>query len=163
MTYFQKRVKQGLDNEDYLKEYIEEDLNIKLDKTQKFVKYDFINIKEKMIVELKTREVIKNQYKTTIIGKDKIDFFLKKIQEGFIVYLYFGFKDGLYKIKLEEEIFNTFQISNIGCRFRENKKPHYEIPVDKLEFVNKISRIEGDYTEVLKKKLTIKTFSENVF
>lgn len=158
MTYFQKRVKQGLENEDFLKEYIEENLNIRLEKTQKFTKYDFINIEEKIIIELKTREVIRSQYKTTIIGKDKIDFFYKKIQEGFIIYLYFCFKDGLYKIKLEEEVFSTFKISNIGCRFREIKKPHYEIPVEELEFVNSICCLDGDYSKILKKKkLTIKT------
>jgi hypothetical protein len=42
-------------------------------------------------------------------------------------------------------------LSNIGCRFRENKKIHIEIPVEILEFVSSMTPLQGDCTERVNK------------
>ena len=47
----------------------------------------------------------------------------RNIQEGLRVIFYFGFKElGLYKFELNYENYKELKLSNIGCRFRENKK-----------------------------------------
>ena len=74
------------------------------------------------------------KYKTTIVGFDKIEKGLKFVEEGqriiFILVL---------------------KMSNIGCRFRENKKLHMEIPVELLEFVSNETPIQGEYSKKLEK------------
>ena len=54
------------------------------------------------------------------------------------------------------------KLSNIGCRFRETKKFHIEIPVEILEFVSCETPLQGDYTERVNKLLK-KYFLQFIF
>jgi hypothetical protein len=149
-NYFQARLSQGKMNEVFFKSIIEKDIKEKLKTNGDFDLFDFEN--ENYKIELKTREVERNKYKTTIIGYDKIQQGLKYIEENKNIIFYFGFKkDGLFKFKLTQDNYKDFKISNIGCRFRENKKPHLEIPVEILEFVCKECPIQDEYSLRLQK------------
>ena len=71
LNYFQSRVSQGKINEEFYKPIIEKDINTTLQSNNKFNLFDFENLNFK--VELKTREVERMKYKTTIVGYDKIE------------------------------------------------------------------------------------------
>lgn len=149
LNYFQSRVLQGKINEEFYKSIIENDIKDKLNSNNQFNLFDFENLNFK--VELKTREVERMKYKTTIVGYDKIEKGLEFIEEGKRVIFYFGFKnDGLFKFELNDENYKDLKMSNVGCRFRENKKLHMEIPVELLEFVSNETPIQGEYTKKLK-------------
>jgi len=150
LNYFQSRVHQGKINEEFYKPIIEKDIKDKLNSNNQFNLFDFENLNFK--VELKTREVEKTKYPTTIVGYDKIEKGLEFIKEGKRIIFFFGFKlSGLYKFELTDENYKDLKISNIGCRFRETKKKHLEIPVELLEFVSKDCPIQGEYSKRVSK------------
>ena len=148
-TYFQSRVNSGKMNEEFYKPIIEKDIKEQLKNNNTFNLFDFENFQFK--IELKTREVTLDKYKTTIVGYDKIEKGLEYIQEGLRVIFYFGFKEsGLFKFELNNENYKELKLSNIGCRFRSaagKEKLHMEIPVEILEFVSCETPLQGDYTE----------------
>jgi hypothetical protein len=151
-TYFQSRVNSGKMNEEFYKPIIEKDIKEQLKNNNTFNLFDFENFQFK--IELKTREVTLDKYKTTIVGYDKIEKGLEYIEEGLRVIFYFGFKEsGLYKFELNNENYKELKLSNIGCRFRESKKLHIEIPVEILEFVSLDCPLQGEYTEKVNKLL----------
>ena len=151
-TYFQSRVNSGKVNEDFYKPIIEKDIKEQLKNNNTYNLFDFENFNFK--IELKTREVTLDKYKTTIVGYDKIEKGLEYINEGLRVIFYFGFKEsGLYKFELNDENYKELKLSNIGCRFRESKKLHIEIPVQILEFVSLDCPLQGEYTERVNKLL----------
>jgi hypothetical protein len=151
-TYFQSRVNSGKVNEDFYKPIIEKDIKEQLKNNNTYNLFDFENFNFK--IELKTREVTLDKYKTTIVGYDKIEKGLEYINEGLRVIFYFGFKEsGLYKFELNNENYKELKLSNIGCRFRESKKLHIEIPVEILEFVSLDCPLQGEYTEKVNKLL----------
>ena len=51
------------------------------------------NIPRKILIELKSRRVNKNQYPSTMVGYNKIQKAIKKIEEGCEVYFTFAFQD----------------------------------------------------------------------
>jgi hypothetical protein len=139
-------------NEEFYKPIIEKDIKEQLKNNSNFNVFDFEN--ENFKIELKTREVTLDKYKTTIVGYVKIEKGLEYIQEGLRVIFYFGFKEsGLYKFELNNENYKELKLSNIGCRFKESKKLHIEIPVEILEFVSVDCPLQGDYTERVNKLL----------
>ena len=149
-TYFQSRVNSGKVNEEFYKPIIEKDIKEQLKNNNTLNLFDFEN--DNFKIELKTREVTLDKYKTTIVGYDKIEKGLEYIQEGLRVIFYFGFKEsGLFKFELNNENYKEFKLSNIGCRFRENKKLHIEIPVEILEFVSSMTPIQGEYSKRVNK------------
>ena len=149
-TYFQSRVNSGKMNEEFYKPIIEKDIKEQLKNNSNFNLFDFENFQFK--IELKTREVTLDKYKTTIVGYDKIEKGLEYIEEGLRVIFYFGFKEsGLYKFELNNENYKELKLSNIGCRFRESKKLHIEIPVEILEFVSSMTPIQGEYSRRVNK------------
>jgi len=151
-TYFQSRVNSGKMNEEFYKPIIEKDIKEQLKYNNTFNLFDFENFQFK--IELKTREVTLDKYKTTIVGYDKIEKGLEYIDKGLRVIFYFGFKEsGLYKFELNNENYKELKLSNIGCRFRESKKLHIEIPVEILEFVSLDCPLQGEYTERVNKLL----------
>ena len=154
-TYFQSRVNSGKVNEEFYKPIIEKDIKEQLKNINTFNFFDFENLQFK--IELKTREVERFKYKTTIVGYDKIEKGLEYIQEGLRVIFYFGFKEsGLFKFELNNENYKELKLSNIGCRFRSaagKQKMHIEIPVKILEFVSSMTPLQGDYTERVNKLL----------
>ena len=151
-TYFQSRVNSGKMNEEFYKPIIEKDIKEQLKNNNTFNLFDFED--ENFKIELQTREVTLDKYKTTIVGYDKIEKGLEYIEEGLRVFFYFGFKEsGLYKFELNNENYKELKLSNIGCRFRETKKLHIEIPVQILEFVSLDCPLQGEYTERVNKLL----------
>ena len=84
LNYFQSRVSQGKINEEFYKPIIEKDINTTLQSNNKFNLFDFENLNFK--VELKTREVERMKYKTTIVGYDKIEKGLELKQNKIIKY-----------------------------------------------------------------------------
>ena len=152
LNYFQSRRQHGKMNEEFYKPIIEKDINTTLQSNNKFNLFDFENLNFK--VELKTREVERMKYKTTIVGYDKIEKGLEFIKEGKRVIFYFGFKnDGLFKFELKEDNYLNLKISNVGCRWRKasgKEKLHIDIPVELLEFVSNETPIQGAYTKKLK-------------
>ena len=151
-TYFQSWVNSGKMNEEFYKPIIEKDIKEQLKNNSNFNLFDFENFQFK--IELKTREVTLDKYKTTIVGYDKIEKGLEYIDKGLRVIFYFGFKEsGLYKFELNNENYKELKLSNIGCRFRDTQKLHIEIPVEILEFVSCETPLQGEYTERVKKLL----------
>ena len=151
-NYFQSRVNSGKVNEEFYKPIIEKDIKEQLKNNNTFNLFDFEN--DNFKIELKTREVTLDKYKTTIVGYDKIEKGLEYIEEGLRVIFYFGFKEsGLFKFELNNENYKELKLSNIGCRFRETKKLHIEIPVEILEFVSLDCPLQGEYTERVNKLL----------
>ena len=134
-SYFQSRVNSGKMNEDFYKPIIEKDIKEQLKNNNTFNLFDFENLQFK--IELKTREVERFKYKTTIVGYDKIEKGLEYIQEGLRVIFYFGFKEsGLFKFELNDENYKELKLSNIGCRSRSAAGKQKRILIYRLEFLN---------------------------
>jgi len=153
MSYFEKRRNQGKLNEDFYKPLIESDIKGKLECSKNyFSAFDFEN--DHFLIELKTREVERFKYSTTIIGYDKILKGLEHLKENKRVIFYFGFKtDGLFKFELTQDNYTDFKVSTIGCRFRQiqnYEKQHLEIPVNQLTFVCPECPLQGEYSKVVK-------------
>ena len=93
-------------------------------------KYDFVG--DSKVFELKSRRNRHNSYSTTMITCNK----LKKIDKDLI--LLFNFTDGLYFIKYEKELFDTF-FSQPFVRDEVNAYPldHLYIPIEHLTMIKK--------------------------
>jgi hypothetical protein len=120
-------LKFGLEKENDTYDKIKNYLNCgDLNKSSKYGIIDFYN--DTHYIELKSRRNKYNTFDTTIIGKNKIDFFKKLKKECYII---INFTDGLYYIKYNEDIFNNFEIKNETI-IRDNKKENkinYHIPI----------------------------------
>lgn len=101
--------------------------NIKSVKSQTSV-YDYEG--ELNIYELKTRTNTYRAYNTTLLGYNKVISSNKK--QIFV----FSFTDGLYYIKYDEELFNTFEkklfVRNQRSDYNDVLKLYIFIPIDKL-------------------------------
>ena len=152
LNYFQARVQSGKINEEFYKPLIEKDIKEELNSNNEYNLFDFENLNFK--IELKTREVERMKYKTTIVGFDKIEKGLEYLKEGKRVIFYFAFKSsGLFKFELKDDNYLNLEISNVGCRWRKasgKEKLHIEIPVELLEFVSNEFPIQGTYSQKLK-------------
>jgi hypothetical protein len=84
------------------------------------------------IYELKSRNVNYKTYPTSIIAKDKINENKKNI-------FLFNFKDGLYYIEYNSELFNQFELKPFKRNERidkiDIKKEHYFIPIEYLQLI----------------------------
>ena len=69
---------------------------------------DFSNPTKTVYVELKTRRIRHDEYPTALIGKNKIDFCSDPAKSYYFVYDY---KDGLFAIKYNKALFDTFETS----------------------------------------------------
>ena len=101
--------------------------NIKSVKSQTSV-YDYEG--ELNIYELKSRTNTYRAYNTTLLGYNKVISSNKK--QIFV----FSFTDGLYYIKYDEELFNTFEkklfVRNQRSDYNDVLKLYIFIPIDKL-------------------------------
>jgi hypothetical protein len=93
-------------------------------------KYDFVG--DSKVFELKSRKNKMKSYPTTMITCNK----LKKIDKDLI--LLFNFTDGLYFIKYEKELFDSF-FSQPFVRDEVNAYPldHVYIPIEYLTLIKK--------------------------
>lgn len=67
--------------------------------SNKYSIYDFYN--DDTYIELKTRRNKKDQYKTSMLGNNKIKFFLKNNDKN--TFLFFNYTDGLFYMPLTNE------------------------------------------------------------
>lgn len=118
----------GLDNEikaeDYIKTYFKQNT---LTKTSKFNKFDFVG--DTALFEVKTRRIMYNKFKTTMIGYTKI---LHAQKQSLDVYFIFQFLDGNYYYKYSKD--DNFEIKK-GGRFdrgRAETAQYYYIPIENL-------------------------------
>lgn len=84
--------------------------------------------------ELKSRRIAYNQYPTVYIGLNKIRAFTKDDTNYFC---FFSFTDGLYYIKYNKEIFDTFDIEEMSRNdepWKKSKVVH--IPMNLLTKIN---------------------------
>jgi hypothetical protein len=119
----------GLENELTVLEIIKQHFN---DPTIRKVEdeysiYDFES--QEFRFELKTRRCSVNTYPTTMIGTNKL------IPN---VILLFKFKDGLFYVKYEKEVFDTFRVSKAGRYDRgcPEIKDYIFIPIERLNRIN---------------------------
>tara|TARA_R110000868_G_scaffold105239_2_gene289504 strand:+ start:12787 stop:13185 length:399 start_codon:yes stop_codon:yes gene_type:complete len=82
------------------------------------------------IYELKSRTNTYKAYDTTLLGYNKI---IDKDKDQIFL---FSFTDGLYYIKYDEELFNTFEkkmfVRNQRSDYNDKLKLYIFIPIDKL-------------------------------
>ncbi len=98
--------------------------------TEKYCLYDYQNADT--LIELKSRRVKKNTYPDTMIGQNKIDYFLNQNKKCFCV---FNYTDGAYFIEITPENVKMFNTRNGGRvdRGRPEIKKYCFIPVNLLE------------------------------
>lgn len=104
-TKFTKYEELGYQNEKELKPIIEEFLNIPLIKTDRYNKFDFINVEQNIYVELKSRSFESTKYETIFLSKDKYIFIqnLLNASSTNTVYLFYKFTDALMYLKFDLE------------------------------------------------------------
>ncbi len=112
---------------------------INITQTDKYSPYDFkIKLNNKIIyIELKTRTITKEQYKTTILARNKIDFFIDIPKRNKIFYAIFGFitdkkEMEYYYIKYDDDLFNSYEKQVIF------NKEHFKIPITDLTHISNL-------------------------
>lgn len=104
---------------------------------------DFKSRTHKTICEVKGRRNTKNAYPTTMIGLNKITEAIIKKEQGFQVFFFFDFKDGLYYFNMDD--WDTIEshkyyCCRLGGTFRrgiEESKKYCYVPVSLLKEVKK--------------------------
>jgi hypothetical protein len=99
----------GLMNEDLIQTQIESIAGTPLIKQGGYSVMDYTNDAKTVYVELKTRRIKHNAYPTALIGANKIEFCSDPQKNYFFVFCYL---DGIYFIKYDEALFNTFERSD---------------------------------------------------
>ncbi len=132
---FNEDFKYGISKENELKPIIESRFDIKLTKASKFHNFDFLCESTKTLYEIKSRKNNHNTYPTTMIGYNKLDFIKFKQEKTYKHFVFmFNFIDGLYYIKYNKKLFDTFEVK-IGGRRDRNKdelKDYLYIPIQYL-------------------------------
>jgi len=98
--------------------------------------YEVIDFKsDDKFIEFKSRRIPHDKFKTALIGSNKIDVFKKSNKDCYIIYKYV---DGLYYIKYDENLFNTFN-TTIHYTQRDGKVEKskvFNIPIEHLNILN---------------------------
>jgi len=127
--YF-KRYNFGIEQEEKLKTKLEDFFNVDLIQKDRYAPFDFFSNNGDLQLELKSRKCKSNTYPTTLINKSK----LGKVGDV-ETYFIFNFLDGVYYIKYDEKVFNTFKETETytkNCDFSKGKRINIEIPVNLL-------------------------------
>jgi hypothetical protein len=127
---YKNRLRLGTKSENYFKGLINEDFIL----TPRFEIFDYELLTEtkNIYIELKSRTVTKNKYKTTICGYNKIEYYNKLNTFNKSFYIFFGFVGendmyDYYFIEYDKKQFDTFNTMIV------NDKKHMEIDVDLLK------------------------------
>lgn len=119
----------GLTSEQKNKKTLEAFFGCGLSKTSNFAPMDFTNESKTIYLELKTRRIPHNLYPTALIGKNKVDFCKGSTAECYFVFVY---TDGLFYIKYDAALFETFVCEDFERGMREGgiqpKQLFYYIP-----------------------------------
>lgn len=99
----------GTANEDTIKSQIESIAGTPLIKQGGYSVMDYTNDTKTVYVELKTRRIKHDDYPTALIGANKIEFCSDPAKNYYFVFCY---SDGIYYIKYDDSLFNTFERSD---------------------------------------------------
>lgn len=121
----------GLKNERELKNKIEEILKCKLVETSRYNSFDFVNALLKLYIELKSRRISKEQYSTTFVNYRKIEK-INKMDSNNNFYFFFNYTNGLYYIKYDKELFDSFEKKDTFLQKRRCLLKNLLIPTNKL-------------------------------
>ena len=112
---------------------------VNITQTDKYCYYDYkIKLGDKIIyIELKSRKTSKEQYDTTILAKNKLDYYKEIPKRNKVFYGIFGFMTEnkemeYYYIKYDEGLFNSYQKQVIF------NKEHYNIPITDLKEIKNL-------------------------
>jgi len=134
MRTFKEDYKNGILNEQSLKEMLEFKFCDKLVKTDRYCIIDFEG--ERCWIEIKGRTNSYDRYPTTLISKRKVDFAKKQTKD---VYFVFAFTDGVYYLKYTPEVFDTFRYDYFMRPARIDKRDSEEmycyIPITSLSCI----------------------------
>jgi hypothetical protein len=128
---FNKDLIFGLEEENNIKNILENHFNIKLKQPKnKFKSYD---LKGKNIrIEIKTRRIKSTDYNTTLLCKSKLDYYLKKSKKKIYI-IVFNYIDKIYFIEFNDELYNLplkkYKIS------RGDIVNNIEIDINKLKLI----------------------------
>jgi len=128
--------KQSLINELKFKKYMEQELNRPIKQYKdRYAELDFRD--QKNLLELKGRFIKYKSFKTTMVGYNKILKSRRKARQGYTIYFYFLFTDGLYQWKYnEDEIVCVTPVSRRDRGICEIKD-HAFINIKDLKFITK--------------------------
>lgn len=119
----------GLNSEKIHKTTLETFFGCGLKKTGTYDPMDYTDEAQTIFVEMKTRRINHNQYPTALIGKNKVDFCAKSDATCYFFYVY---RDGMFYIKYDKELFDTFACEDFERGWREGgiqpKQLFYYIP-----------------------------------
>ncbi len=129
LEHLEKDVNYGLLKEQEIKATLENYFNCEeLTKLSKFHQMDFTS--NNKYFEIKSRRFNHNKYKTTMIGKNKIDYANKYPDKTF--YFIFVFDDGIYYYKYNIEDKLETSIGGRCDRGINEYKLYYYIPINYL-------------------------------
>jgi hypothetical protein len=116
MRTFKEDYKNGTDSENIVKPILEKFFDENYEKTSRFHLLDFQG--KGSWIEIKTRTFNKDKFETTLIPQKKIEYAEKCINP---VYFVFVFTDGIYYIRYDKSVFDTFSV-NTFCRAERSDK-----------------------------------------
>lgn len=124
----------GLANEEEVMPLLETHFNTALVKSSnKYCKYDFKG--EGIKIELKSRRFNYSKYPTTFINSSKLDY-VKTLGDDTLFYFVFKYTDGIYYIKYDRELFDTFHQANTTIHSRGYNIMNTLIPICYLTSMN---------------------------
>lgn len=119
----------GLKSEEKNKATLEHFFGCGLRKTGTYDPMDYTDEAQTIFIEMKTRRIKHDQYPTALIGKNKVDFCKTSNATCYFVYVYV---DGMFYVKYDEDLFNTFECADFERGWREGgiqpKQLFYYIP-----------------------------------
>lgn len=94
---------QGFKKEAELKPILEDFFSSSLSLTDRYHKFDFININDKILIELKSRNCTHTRYNETLMNVCKLPYAHTKMTDGYDIYFVFAFTDGVYYQKYTKD------------------------------------------------------------
>ena len=126
-------LKFGLTSEKVNKETLETFFGRGLHKTNIYDPMDYTDEGRTFYVEMKTRRIKHNDYPTALVGKNKIDFCRSSKVPCYFIFVY---TDGMFYVKYDEKLFDTFDCNDYERGWREGgiqpKQPFVFIPHEHL-------------------------------
>lgn len=127
-------LKFGLNEEVLQKSLLEKWVGGSIKKLDCMNLFDFEVSNQKIFLELKSRRITHNKYKTAFIGQNKVNYAVEKVKEGYEVFFIFNYVDGLYYVKFHHNM--TKYPTKYLKRFdRCNGNYVVEISVDELTLI----------------------------
>lgn len=126
----------GESNEVSVMDRLNEAFKTELERFGGYATIDYANPSRSIWVELKSRRIRHNQYPTALIGANKVAFCQKNDEREY--YFVFQYLDGLYYIKYNKDLFDSFQKEAFQRGERADAAYNgpqdiYHIPVEHLE------------------------------